>query len=209
MQVGKATASDVWRGLFVLSYTQLQICLVLPCSNPNSAYLHMQAADYPGSRYFIKERLKSRDHHMLKNQGKSSECSSQLLRSRTEAEPQQAPSPGGLSGSETAMPCKNMLAPQRESQGTECSTFSYINPSFSQTSDTKNLRTTFPLFFWGFFHLPTRHHLDTSEWSLQSKSQVFPRQHNQELSLLPLNSAQMQSNPCCHRGDHIHFLFIR
>lgn len=50
-----------------------------------------------------------------------------------------------------AMPCKNMLAPQRESQRTECSTLSYINPSFSQTSDTKNLRTTFPLFFWVFF----------------------------------------------------------
>lgn len=68
MQVGKAIANDVWRGLFfVLSHTQLQICSVLPCSNPNSAYLHMQAADYPGSRHLIKERLKSRDHHMLKN----------------------------------------------------------------------------------------------------------------------------------------------
>lgn len=171
MQVGKATASDVWRRLFfVLSHTQLQIGLVLPCSNPNSAYLHMQAADYPGSRHFIKERLKSRDHHMLKNEGKCGECSSQLLHPGTEAEPQQAPSPGGLSGSESSSALQEHAGTQRESQGAECSTFSYINPSFSQTSDTKNLRTTFSLFFWGFFHLPTRHHLDTSEWSLQSKS---------------------------------------
>lgn len=53
--------SSLW-----LSRTQLQICLVLPSSNPSSAYLLMQAADYPGSRHFIKERLKSTNYHMLK-----------------------------------------------------------------------------------------------------------------------------------------------
>lgn len=151
MQVGKATASDVWRGLFcVLSHTQLQICLVLPCSNPNSAYLHMQAADWkqtfhPGKTEKQRSSYAKKIRTSLVNvvHSSSAHAPKQSL-SRHQAQV-------GCQEVRAAVPYKNMLAPQRGSQGVKCSTFSYINPSFSQTSDTKNLRTTFSLFFWMFF----------------------------------------------------------
>lgn len=210
MQVGKATASDVWRGLFfVLSHTQLQICLVLPCSNPNSAYLHMQAADYPGSRHFIKERLKSRDHHMLKNEGKCGECSSQLPRPGSEAEPRQAPSPGGLSGSESS---KALQEHAGTSEGEPRSRMQHtqLHKSFFFTDIRhQEFEDNFPSVLLGFFHLPTRHH-----WTLLNG--VYKA--NPESSLDNITRNYSSCHLTVHRCKAIHaaievtiyiFLFIR
>lgn len=66
MQAGKATASGsaLW-----LPHAQLQLCLVLPCSNANSAHLHMQATDYPWKQTFNQGKTENWRSSYSKNLG--------------------------------------------------------------------------------------------------------------------------------------------
>lgn len=182
MQAGIAPASSVWWQLcFVAAPCLAAVCLGLPRSNASSAHWHGQDTSCPWRKQFVKEQLKARNHHMLKHQGTLSECITAHVPSKegdtASTKPRCIFKQWGA-----AVSCKNTLASHRERHGAACSKPSY-KKLFIRAPGTKNLRTIFPPCFW-FLHLPTRHRLDTSEWSPWSKSWVIARQ--QQGGVVPL-----------------------